>query len=598
MGKRLFIISICILHIAGCGDRARSTAEHRTDLTTSNTPNRVSAPQDVPPQQVNEESKAAPLIIKPERFMKLEPYQMPEILRERLEKVDPDLVPKSSKEFQIFNQHLKISARESTMTFTGVLRIAGKADEEFELSCSFDKAQPTWACSDMVPTNEDIAKTRRLQASVECRDLYRCNDTSLTLAVVIGDKTHKQDFQAEKFRVRQSFSGDGEDEGEEENIPEIPPENSSPMEKEKPEIESIPRIPGEGEGKRPTVLEKPTPSTAKLTNRVDEEDREPAPRKPAPKSTEKAPKDQPSEEGITEAVPSVDSEDEDGEEEEGEDDAPLSDEQLRALLDDPNSVIEYTPYISPPPFSAGKYTIPGIEKLHPRMDTGVPEQAIGRHNRGHLERAAKMPDRGDGFQCRADRPERRFGTNLMIELLQGATAKIWKNYPNRYPIIISDIAKRTGGRLAKHKSHQTGLDADVAFPSSKQEKGLWTACVTFKKTVTVRGKVRTVTPCRPGGGAVSEFDKERFWQFSQQLTCAEKDPVIALFVDTEIKRHMCRWARQQGFDLTNPSSCSYRTLRAMKHQPGHNNHVHVRLKCPGNRLCRIKDVSLGNGTGC
>ena len=50
--------------------------------------------------------------------------------------------------------------------------------------------------------------------------------------------------------------------------------------------------------------------------------------------------------------------------------------------------------------------------------------------------------------------------------------------------------------------------------------------------------------------------------------------------------------------VADPDSPAFKALQAMKHEPGHHNHVHVRFKCPGNRDCRDATVSLGRGTGC
>ncbi|NJL25696.1 MAG: hypothetical protein HC902_11325 [Calothrix sp. SM1_5_4] len=75
--------------------------------------------------------------------------------------------------------------------------------------------------------------------------------------------------------------------------------------------------------------------------------------------------------------------------------------------------------------------------------------------------------------------------------------------------------------------------------------------------------------------------------------------MIAMFVDAEIKRHMCSYVKNKlGKRLDDPSSCEYKTLQAMKHEPGHHNHVHIRLRCPERSHCRDATVSLENGTGC
>ncbi len=156
--------------------------------------------------------------------------------------------------------------------------------------------------------------------------------------------------------------------------------------------------------------------------------------------------------------------------------------------------------------------------------------------------------------------------------------------------MIADISQRYGGRLGNrsgrfHASHQTGLDADIAFPSRKSQPDLWPICSLSD------GR------CRNGAPLDDEFDEARFWLFVTALTCAEKNPVTAIFVDTEIKKHMCRWVKRRE-NIEDPASCAFKTLRAMKYAPGHYNHIHLRLRCPGNRDCRDATVSLGRNTGC
>jgi murein endopeptidase len=83
----------------------------------------------------------------------------------------------------------------------------------------------------------------------------------------------------------------------------------------------------------------------------------------------------------------------------------------------------------------------------------------------------------------------------------------------------------------------------------------------------------------------------------KDFTCAKNKPVIAMFLDREIKQHMCEYARKTGEDLS-PGSCAFRALQALKHWEGHYHHVHIRLRCPGNHYCMNAAVTLANETGC
>lgn len=190
--------------------------------------------------------------------------------------------------------------------------------------------------------------------------------------------------------------------------------------------------------------------------------------------------------------------------------------------------------------------------------------------------------------CR-QRANRNFGTDMTIEMLTNAARSV-NNGQSK--IVIANISKQGGGRLCNpsgscHASHQTGLDVDIVFPSTRRVSDMWSLCGANQAR------------CHAGSHISDDFDAKRFWKFTKTLTCAKGRPVIAMFVDKRIKSYMCNWVRQNtNEDLSNSESCAYRTLQAMKHSSGHHNHVHVRFRCPGNRDCRDATVSLGRGTGC
>src|ERR1700722_3137540 len=57
--------------------------------------------------------------------------------------------------------------------------------------------------------------------------------------------------------------------------------------------------------------------------------------------------------------------------------------------------------------------------------------------------------------------EFQFGTNQMAEAL--LTIGNWGVLFEHQPVWIGDISKKGGGRLAKHLTHQRGVDADIAY---------------------------------------------------------------------------------------------------------------------------------------
>ena len=251
-----------------------------------------------------------------------------------------------------------------------------------------------------------------------------------------------------------------------------------------------------------------------------------------------------------------------------------------------------------------KFSPPGVVNLPP-TGPSAPEQAIGAHDSGRLDKANELQAVGDGFISR-DHNSKDFGTDRTVELIRQAMAAMKKQYPKATPITIGSVANRTGGRMttldgkSAHASHQTGLDADIGFPSTKADPGLWTACPTVQKTVKNHdGSTHTVTVCRDGGKISDNFDDKRFWLLIEEMTCAKGKPVVVMFLDKEIKKHMCEYAKQNSNEnLNDHSSCAFRALRVLRNESGHYNHVHVRLQCPGNPGCIPSELTMADATGC
>lgn len=502
----------------------------------------------------------APFLFQPKREVTIMPYQQPTKVTKRLQQKNPELVVPRSRKFSVDNQNLKIDSKNGVMIFTGKLKVPGKRNEDISLSCEFDPNQP-WECGDMFPTNESIAKQKRLQARVSCIDTYRCNRVGLELFVLIDGKIERQTFQSQQFEIRRAGSGDDEDYYEVAK----PPKGFRPKQ----------------EHQDPRKLEKPTPK------REDPKESE-TPEVENEEQVEYGPLSEPEE--------------------------PLTTEEVERLIQDPNVALEVeSPVTLPDIEKDSRFSIDGIDKLEPDARTGVREQAIGKHSDGRLQSSTELSEKGPGFKIRGRKGE-SFGTDRLVRLLKSTSLNIaqadTKGVASQSPFVVAAMSNRNGGRMCGpkrkdgsrscHASHQTGLDVDVVFPSLKPESDMWNACDPISQTYRdSRGRTRTRRGCRSGRALNPNFDTERFWQFLKTTTCADNKPVIAMFVDKEVKRHMCQFVKTKtSEDWQDPKSCAHMALKVMKHWPGHHNHVHMRLKCPGNRRCRESTVDLGNGTGC
>ncbi len=191
-------------------------------------------------------------------------------------------------------------------------------------------------------------------------------------------------------------------------------------------------------------------------------------------------------------------------------------------------------------------------------------KAIGRPQNGRLEGGVQLPP-GPGYYVR--RPNANYGTAEMIRGLQDAFFAVKKKHPKVHDIVVGDLSKKEGGRFPPHKSHQTGLDADIGF----YFKGM-----------------------KPEGPKVfldamkMKLDLEANWALIEALAgdSEAKSRVDYMFIGYGVQEKLYKYAKSIGvsdrrlewlFQYPRGS----RAMRGMiRHEPGHTNHIHIRFKCP------------------
>ena len=535
--KPILILTLMV-GISACGQY--SSKNEARIYKSEATPGKSGEPLPVgEPTTASGQHKSSAEIITVKTDIPLASFEMPKVLQDHLTLTQPELAPKQSEGFSVYNQYIQIDPDTSVLTFAGVLKIPGKKDEAIQLSCQIDKAK-SWSCDNMFPVDAKIAAQRRMQATARCVDAYVCKQVGVKLFVLINGKIETQSFFSYKFQAWKASSGDNE-----------PAPPAAPLPKE--EVFDAPQEQPAPDA--PVVLEKPT---------VVEE-------------TQATPEEKFQATAIEPEEPS------------------LTDEEIERLLNnegsEPSTAVEFSTPVATPAPAKGKDSIPQIEQQFPKMNTGIVDQAIGRHGSGRLARATALPASGPGLLTRNPGTS-NYGTDLAIKLLVGATKEVDRVVPGKTAIAVGAISKDGGGKLGNHSSHQTGLDIDVAFPSSQRVTSSWEACSPV--VTTSSGSKR----CGDGAVVKDELDEKRFFLFLKSLNCAQGSPVMAMFLDKRIKAHMCRWAKANLPDLNDKNSCTAKIFRAMFHENGHHNHVHIRLKCPGNDSCTQNMIPLAATTGC
>ncbi|MBS0571850.1 MAG: penicillin-insensitive murein endopeptidase [Proteobacteria bacterium] len=207
-------------------------------------------------------------------------------------------------------------------------------------------------------------------------------------------------------------------------------------------------------------------------------------------------------------------------------------------------------------------------------------QPIGTYARGCGAGMVELPESGPTWQAMRLSRNRNWGQPSLVAYLEDLSRKAaalgWRG------LYIGDLSQPRGGPSASgHLSHQIGLDADVWYLPPPR----------LNLTAREREKI--------SANSVRTEDQKHVnanWTEAhhQLLKMAASDPrVDRIFVAAAIKIEMCRTARaaDKGW------------LQKIRPIYGHNDHFHVRLKCPpGATSCQtqkptVAELSNG-GNGC
>jgi penicillin-insensitive murein DD-endopeptidase len=205
---------------------------------------------------------------------------------------------------------------------------------------------------------------------------------------------------------------------------------------------------------------------------------------------------------------------------------------------------------------------------------GTPH-AIGSYAAGCVQGAISLPSEGRGYQVMRPHRRRFFGHPLLVRYLQelGAAA----DQQGLGVLLIGDLGQPRGGPMPfGHRSHQNGLDADIWF---------WRPRDGIVLSVAERETSAATSMLTPDGRALDAQ------QWSQRQVDVLRlsvgfDVVARIFVNPVIKKVLC--AQFPGAPW----------LQKLRPWWGHDDHFHVRLRCPaGETACQDQDP-LPAGDGC
>jgi penicillin-insensitive murein endopeptidase len=208
-----------------------------------------------------------------------------------------------------------------------------------------------------------------------------------------------------------------------------------------------------------------------------------------------------------------------------------------------------------------------------------PARVVGGVAHGCLAGAMRLPDDGPGYEVIRLSRHRDFGHPDLVAFIArlGRQAQA----AGLQPFYVGDMAQPRGGPLPfGHASHQTGIDADIWFD------------LDAKPPLAAAARESVALPSMLHAG-LRDIDRKRFGPRQVKLLrLAAADPAVdRIFVNAAIKDALCRGvagATQGGRDW----------LHRIRPWWGHDEHFHVRLKCPaGSPDCETQ-APLPPGEGC
>ena len=152
-------------------------------------------------------------------------------------------------------------------------------------------------------------------------------------------------------------------------------------------------------------------------------------------------------------------------------------------------------------------------------------------------------------------------------------------FPEGERLQIGDCAAQHGGKITKHDSHQNGLDSDIVYLRHDHREQDPYLVEGFDEKFVIN---RILS---------SNFDIERNWLLLKNVNQIAQ--VNRIFVDPVIKKTFCTYAAEKNILIENREF-----LRKFRPLEGHEDHFHLRLKCPATNLRCQQQEDPPEGDGC
>lgn len=202
--------------------------------------------------------------------------------------------------------------------------------------------------------------------------------------------------------------------------------------------------------------------------------------------------------------------------------------------------------------------------------------SIGQANNGCIAGAHALPPQGEGYLAVHLERRRYYGHPNLIQTLQTLAKQAQQHKIG--VLQIGDLGQARGGTMPfGHRSHQTGLDADIWF--------------NLDPKVYVNANPQRSNLSLPSMLTADKQGLNRaLWtdQHVELLQLAAQQPEVdRIFVNPHIKKDLCEKATENRD-----------WLRKIRPWFFHDDHFHIRLRCPEDSPDCQKQTDIPAGDGC
>jgi penicillin-insensitive murein endopeptidase len=199
--------------------------------------------------------------------------------------------------------------------------------------------------------------------------------------------------------------------------------------------------------------------------------------------------------------------------------------------------------------------------------------AVGAPGHGALSEGVELPREGPGYRWYAPAGQ-HYGVSRLVEAVAAAAADVEEERPGGAPLMVGDLSKRFGGRIAGHRTHRTGRDVDLLF-YAETPAGESVKSPGFYKFGA--DGLAFIPPDR-GGPRYIRLDLPREWLLIKSLLTNPDANVQWMFIASPLEALITEYARARGEEpelIWHAESVMIQPADSLPHD----DHLHLRTAC-------------------